>query len=139
MIHHLPFLMAHKVAKHAVGMHLAKRVGVTASAAGHHAAVGHGAAVHAAGHAVAGHAVASHAVAATRVSAHGAIAQHLASGAAAKHAVVTAAHGTITPASGHVIAGAVTKPVIAVKHVAKQAIIASKPFRPIVPKVPFVS
>ena len=130
MIHHLPFLMAHKVAKH---------VGMAASAAGHHAAVGHGAAMQATGHAVAGHVVASHAVAATKVSAHGAIVQHLASGAAAKHAVVTAAHGTITPASGQVVAGAVTKPVVAVPHVAKQAIIASKPFRPVVPKVPFVS
>jgi hypothetical protein len=134
MIHHLPFLMAHKVAKHAVGMHVANRVGMAASAAGHHAAVGHGAAMHAAGHAVAGRAVA-----ATKVSAHGAVAQHLASGAAAKHAVVTAARGTITPASGHVTAGALTKPVIPLKHVAEQAIIASKPFRPVVPKAPFVS
>ena len=135
---HFPFV-AHHIAKHAVLAHVAKRVGVTASAAGHHAAVGQGAAMHAAGHAVAGHAVVGHAVAATKVSAHGAIAQHLASGAAAKHAVVTAAHGTITPASGQVVAGAVTTPVIALRHVAKQAVIATKPFRPVVPKVPFVS
>ena len=123
-MHHFPLLVAHHVAKHAVAAHVAAHAGS--------AGIGHA-------HLSAGHAAIAHASAVTKLPAHGMIAtKHMASGAAARHATVASAHGTVTPVSGHVIGAAQPKPVVAIKHVAKNRIIRAKPFKPVLPAVPRV-
>ena len=125
-MNHLPFVVAHHVAKHAVAAHVIKHGGAVAHSA--------------AGHLAASHAGAMHASSIAKVSAHGAVAsKHMATGAAAKHAVVHSAHGTLTPASGQVIKAVQTKAVIQLKNVAKHRIVTTKPFRPVVPPAPHIS
>lgn len=74
MIRHLPLVLGHHLARHAVLAHAAHKTG--AAIAGH--SLSHAATEHA----IAGGVAATKGAAITKVAAHGAIAKHLASGAA---------------------------------------------------------